>query len=213
MQLHNMTEAEWKKKFEDIGALWIFNSEGEGAHALLTSGQHSNGYMNCAKIVEDPDLVSQVAAALIEKITPKLQNATPDYVVGPAYGAITFAHEVARQLKTKFAFTEVEYTDEGKMQVLKRFDIPEGASVLVIEDIKTTGGSALKTIGVLEAAGVSVLPFVGFVLNRTEPMLGDREVISLIDVPMSNWSAEDCELCKKGGEAVRPKSNWDKLAR
>lgn len=208
-----MTEQDWVKKFEDIGALWRMNYDASGAHAKLTSGKHSDGYINCAKIVEDPQLLAEVVAAMIEKLKPKSNGELPDFVVGPAYGAITIAHEVARQLGTKFGFTEVEYTNEGKMQVMKRFDIPAGAKVLIIEDVKMTGGSAQKTIKVLEEAGIEVLPFVGFINSWNEPELGGREVVALISGTMNVWEPEDCPLCKEGGEAVRPKANWDQLAR
>ena len=207
-------EIDWKARLEEVGALWSMNYDNlDGAHAQLTSGNHSDGYINCAKIVEDPALLTEVTAAMIGKLKPKLDGVIPDYIVGPAYGAITIAHEIARQLGTKFAFTEIEYTDEGKMQVLKRFDIPAGSIVLVIEDVKMTGGSALKTINVLEEAGVTVLPFVGFINNWNEPKLGGREVISLVSGTMNVWEPDECTLCKKGSEAVRPKGNWDKLAR
>lgn len=208
-----MTEADWVKKFEDIGALWRMNYDAPGAYAQLTSGNFSDGYINCAKIVEDPQLLAAVVAALIEKLQPKLNGEVPDFVIGPAYGAITIAHEVARQLGTRFGFTEVEYTDAGKMQVMKRFDIPKGAKVLVIEDVKMTGGSALKTIQVLEDAGVDVYPFVGFVNNWNEPELDGREVVALISGTMNVWRPGEVpkELAER--EAVRPKANWDKLAR
>ncbi|MFT5037030.1 MAG: orotate phosphoribosyltransferase [Candidatus Azotimanducaceae bacterium] len=206
---------DWGKKLEELGVLWRMNYDNpSGAHALFTSGMHADGYCNCAKIVVDPAFTSQVAAAMIEKVVPKLNGVTPDFVIGPAYGAVTFAHEVAKQLGVKFAFTEIDYTDEGKMQALKRFDIPEGAKVLVIEDMKSTGGSAIKTISVLEEAGIEVLPVVGLVGNWSgDETIGDKEVVSLFSEKLNIWEADECPLCKNGSEAVRPKGNWDKLAR
>jgi orotate phosphoribosyltransferase len=205
----------WVKKFGEIGVMWKLNPDNhEGAHALLTSGNHSDGFVNCSKIAEDPALVSEVATALIEMVNEVLGDVKPEYVVGPAYGAITFAHEVARQLGVKFAFTEVAYTDEGKMQIMKRFDIPKGARVLVIEDVKSTGMSALKTIASLEELGIDVLPVVGLIINRSgDPTLGDKKVVALVDVKMNIYPEDGCSICKTGSEAVRPKGNWEKLAR
>ena len=209
-----MSNTDWGKKFEEAGALWRMNYDNEeGGHALLTSGKHSDAYSNGAKIVQNPQMVEAVIADLLEKIKQHEAYQKPDWVVGPAYGAVTYAHEAARQLDTKYAFTEIEYTDEGKMQVLKRFDIAEGDVVLVIEDLKTTGGSAQKTIDVVEAVGANVLPMVGFITNWTEPKIGERDVISLIEPTMNIWESDECPLCEKGSEAVRPKYDWDKLAR
>ena len=207
-------ETDWSQKLMDAGALWRLNSEADGAHAKLTSGKHSDGYCNGAKIVQDPQLVSEVAAGIIANIKLELGDKKPDWVVGPAYGAITYAHEVAKQWGTKFGFTEVEYTDEGKMQVLKRFEIPKGESVLVIEDVITTGGSALKTVNVLKEAGVDVLPYVPIILNWSgQSEIEGFKIVPLIDAKMNVYDPDDCELCKSGHEAVRPKYDWDKLAR
>lgn len=207
-------QLDWGKKFEEAGALWRMNYDAEGAHAKLTSGKHSDAFINCSKIVEDPVLVAEAAEGIIEKLqdTPGYEN--PEWVVGPAYGAITFAYEVARQLGVKFGFTEVEYTDEGKMQVLKRFDIAPGAKTLVIEDVVTTGGSAMKTVNVLKEKGVDVLPMVGFIMNWTgKDEIDGNTLVPLINAQMMVYEPESCTLCKEGREAVRPKANWDKLAR
>ena len=209
-----MSSIDWGKKLEDCGALWRMNYEAEGAHAELTSGKHSDGYMNCAKIVIDPNLAAEVAGGIIENLRSQPDWEEPDFVVGPAYGAITFAHEVARQLGVNFGFTEVEYTDEGKMQVLKRFDIPADAKVLVIEDITTTGGSALKTINILKEGGHNVLPMIGIILNWSgESEIEGNKIVSLIEAKMNIYEPAECELCKEGRKAVRPKSNWGELAR
>jgi orotate phosphoribosyltransferase len=205
----------WLEKFAEKGVLWRMNYENKtGAHALLTSGKHSDSYCNCAKIVTDPAFGTEVATALIDLVSPDIGNEKPDFVVGPAYGAITFAYDVARQLGVKFAFTEIDYTEEGKMQTLKRFDIPSGARVLIIEDMMSTGGSALKTINTLEEKGIKVLPVVGFIGNWSgESTLGGRKARALFEANMNIWEAADCPLCKAGSEAVRPKSDWEKLAR
>lgn len=209
-----MNTTDWSKKIEDAGALWRMNYDAEGAHALLTSGKHSDGYFNGAKVVTKPRLVAAVADGIIENLQAQPDFEMPDYVVGPAYGAITFAHEVARQLDVKFGFTEVKETDEEKMQVLKRFDIPAAAKVLVIEDVTTTGGSALKTINALKEAGCSVLPMIGLILNWSgKKEIDGYKIVPLIDAQMMVYEPKECSLCKEGREAVRPKSHWNELAR
>ena len=207
-------QLDWAKKLEDAGALWRMNYDAEGAHAKLTSGKHSDAYANCAKIVENPQLVAEIAEGIIGNLEETPGYEKPEWVVGPAYGAVTFAHEVARQLGVKFGFTEVEYTNEGKMQVLKRFNIPRGAKTLVIEDVTTTGGSALKTINVLKEMGIDVLPMVGLILNWSgKDDIDGNKLVPLINAQMMVYDPESCTLCKEGREAVRPKANWDRLAR
>ena len=207
-------QLDWGKKIEDVGALWRMNHDAEGAHAKLTSGKHSDAFINCTKIVEDPMLVMEVAGGIIEKLEDTPGYVKPEYVVGPAYGAITFAYEVARQLGVKFAFTEIVYTEDGKMQELKRFDIPRNAKTLVIEDVATTGGSAMKTVNVLSENGVDVLPMVGLIMNWSgQDEIEGNKLVALITAQMMVYEPENCTLCKEGSEAVRPKSSWDLLAR
>ncbi len=209
-----MQNNDWGTRLETEGVLWRMNHVATGAHAELTSGKHSDGYCNCAKIAVDPALTTEVATAMIGKLLPALGDERPDFVIGPAYGAITFAYEIARQLGVQFGFTEIEYTEAGKMQVLKRFEIPAGAKVLVVEDIKSTGGSANKTIEALEAAGISVLPVVGLIGNWSgEATVGNKQAIALFEGTMNIYDPESCPLCAAGGKAVRPKSHWDELAR
>ena len=133
-------EIDWIKKFKDIGMLWLHDKDFNKVHALLTSGKHSDGYNNGAKLVENPRILEEVVAAMIDNSKEYLNGEIPDVIMGPAMGAITIGHEWARQLGTKFAFTEPVHTDEGKMQKLKRFDIPKGSKVLIVEDMVTTGG-------------------------------------------------------------------------
>ena len=136
----------------------------------------------------------------------------PDWVIGPAFGAITLGHEIAHGLNKKFAFTEPVQIKGKKMQVLKRFEIEAGEKVLVVEDAISTGGSILKTIEVLENIGVEIIPCVASVVNWSgRDKLGNRDIISLFSAQPKRWTPESCPLCKGGSEALRPKANWKKF--
>ncbi|MDA8597016.1 phosphoribosyltransferase family protein [Candidatus Pacebacteria bacterium] len=211
--MHN--NADWKEAFASAGAFWQMNyDQPTGAHAELTSGKHSDGYINCSKLVTNPALVSDIAAGIIAQLQAHAGYQRPDWVIGPAYGAIGYAYEVARQLKTQFGFTEVQYTDEGKMQVLSRFDIAPTDTVLVIEDVTTTGGSALKTARVVEETGAKVLPMIGLIMNWSgEVEIEGYQIVSLLSEQMNVYDPADCPLCAAGSTAVRPKKHWDELAR
>lgn len=87
------------------------------------------------------------------------QNALkkPLYICGPAFGGITLSYEMARQLGGVAIFTEkshylMENPSIGKAAIvdtkmeLKRFAIPEGATILFVEDVITTGKSTREMI-------------------------------------------------------------------
>ncbi len=209
-----MITTDWGDKLKEMGILWQHDGDCDKPHALWTSGLHANTFNNGSKLLEDPNLLVEVVAGMIENLEKYMQDTKPDWVIGPAMGAVTIGHEMARQLGTKFAFTEPVQVNGEKMQVLKRFDIPEGATALVVEDAVSTGGSMVKTIDVLENIGVNVLPFVGTIVNWSgSGKLGERNIAALFSAAPRKWQSEDCELCKCGSEALRPKANWDKFTK
>lgn len=203
---------DWRSVLRDSGVFWQ-HAGGNKPHALLTSGKHSDCYCNSAQFVSNPVLVSLLAAGLAGEMQSLLKN-RPDYVVGPAMGAITIGYDVARQMGTLFAFTEPVQTEQGKMQVLSRFTIPEGSTALIVEDAITTGGSVQKTVDELLKHGVTVLPFVCVVIDWSGgTAFKDRTIVPLISQKMNVWEADECPLCKAGSKALRPKTNWDELTK
>jgi len=207
-----MTDTNWGEKLKSMGILWQHSGDMNEPHALWTSGRHADTFNNGSKLVESPELLAEIAGGMIELLQPLLCEGKPDWVVGPAMGAVTLGHEVARQLGTKFAFTEPVQIDGEKMQILKRFDVAAGDTVLVVEDALSTGGSMIKTVSVLEDVGAQVLPYVGTVVNWSgSDKLGERDVVALFVGSPKSWEASECELCQGGSEALRPKAHWDKF--
>lgn len=208
---------DWTQLMKDAGSLWLHSGDPAKPHAELTSGKHSSGYNNGAKLVAKPTLLAEVVAGMIQNTEAYLQGEVPDVIMGPAMGAITIGHEWARQLGTNFAFTEPVQTatDTKKEQVLKRFDIPKGAKVLVVEDMVTTGGSIQKTINILKDLDVQVYPFVSIILDwsngKPEALDSAYTLVPLINATMNVWEPDNCELCKAGSKALRPKAHWAEL--
>lgn len=200
----------WWDKLKEMWILWQHNWDCNMPHALLTSGNHSDAFNNGSKLVESPIMLSLVVDWMMQNIEWLINNDKPVWVVGPAFGAITIWHELARQLNTKFAFTEPVQTPEGKMQVLKRFDIKKWDTVLVVEDAITTWWSIIKTINVLEEIWAIVLPYVATIVNWSwTNKLGKRDIYALFDWKMNIWEKDNCELCKCWSKALRPKANRD----
>jgi orotate phosphoribosyltransferase len=198
------------QEFVRAGAIWLHDGFGKSPHALLTSGLHSDGYVNCTQIMQRPALVRGILTAH-DGLRPHLPSGAekPDWVVGSAMGAITFAFAAAEQLGAQAGFTE---KDNGTMK-LARFVLQEDASVLVVEDVISTGGSTLKTIDALRGSGpVRLLPYVICLVNRSgKEQLGDFQIRSLLTPAIHSWEPDECPLCRKGSKALRPKENWKDL--
>jgi orotate phosphoribosyltransferase len=142
-------------------ALELFRKSGallEG-HFLLTSGRHSDRYVQCAQVLKFPEYTS----LLCERIAAGFQGEQIDLVVGPAMGGILVAYETARHLKVPNLFTERE---NGSMTLRRGFAIQPGEKVLVVEDVVTTGGSVVEVIDLVKAKGAEVVG-VGVLVDRS----------------------------------------------
>lgn len=203
--------ADWMKEFVQAGAIWLHDGSSRNPHALLTSGLHSDGYVNCTLVVQRPVLVRSLLTAQdgLRTLLPDA-GSKPDWVIGSAMGAITFAYAVGEQLGAQAGFTE----KDGEGMKLGRFNLPAGARVLVVEDVISTGGSTLKTIDALRRCeAIDLLPYVLCLVNRSgKDRLGDFQVKALLTPSIHTWKPEACPLCQKGSTAVRPKEHWTELS-
>ena len=181
------------KIFSDSGALM------EG-HFKLTSGRHSNRYMQCAQVLQYPTYTEELARHLAEKFADE----KIDYVVGPAMGGIIVSYEVARQLKVPSMFTERQ---DGQMSLRRGFEIGTGNRVLVVEDVVTTGGSVVEVMDVIRKLGGEVVG-VGVLVDRSAGKVDFGVPLqSVLSMDIESWEADDCPLCKAGqGEAIKPGS-------
>lgn len=168
-------------------------------HFLLTSGRHSDKYLQCARIFQDTRYSEELCAALAEKF----KNQGIDLVIGPAIGAISMSYEVSRQLGVKNIFAERE---NGVMTLRRSFTIEPGQKVLVVEDVVTTGGSVREVIDVVRNCGGEVVG-VGVVVDRTGGKIDfGVPLASVISLDVVSYTPEECPLCKAGKPLVKPGS-------
>jgi orotate phosphoribosyltransferase len=178
-------------------------------HFQLSSGRHSDKYFQCALLLADPRKAEQLARAIALKI-----ERSPDVVVGPALGAVVWAHEVARALGSTSFFTE---RVGDKFALRRGFALEPGARVLVVEDVLTTGGSVREVLEVVRAQGA--LPCgVASIVNRSgveNPFAAEGLPFAcLAEVDAQSWLPSECPLCasKAHGPAIKPGSRPGALA-
>jgi len=168
-------------------------------HFLLTSGRHSDKYLQCAKIFQDTKYSEELCAALAEKY----KDAGVELVIGPAIGAIQMSYEVSRHLVVKNIFAERE---DGKMTLRRSFEITEGQRVLVVEDVVTTGGSVREVIDIVREHGGEVVG-VGVVVDRTGGKIDFGVPLeSVISLDVVSYEPDECPLCKENKPLVKPGS-------
>lgn len=185
-----------KKDIIDIFKKWGGMLEG---HFLLTSGLHSDRYLQCALVLQDPT----VAELLCRKLAAKIPQTKVDIVIGPALGGVTLAYEMARQLGALALFTERE---NGRMTLRRGFKIPPGAKVLVVEDVVTTGGSVREVMKVVKDLGGQVAGVASLVDRSNGRVELGYPLYSLLALEVVSYKPEECPLCEKGLPVVKPGS-------
>lgn len=214
----HFTPKQWDQRLSELQILWSHDGNPKRPHALLTSGKHSNGFFNGGVLLFD---YPRLARLMCEDFVKRefVENFATAYkldrVIGPAFGAISLASNIADAFDVGYCFTVSEGEGDGKkFAVEKRFNV-EGKVLLPTEDTITTTGSIVKSIAAAEAKGAVVLPFITAICNRSGlTEVNGRKIIAVVDKPMESWMSEECPLCKDGSHAIRPKEagNWAALS-
>ncbi len=171
-------------------------------HFLLSSGLHSDKYLQCALVLAQPGAAEALGKALAATVKTK-----PDLILSPAMGGLMIGHEVARALGVRHYFTE---RVEGKVLLRRGFALKPGEKVIVVEDVVTTGKSTKEVFEVIKAAGANVLGALS-IIDRTE---GDPDLrapyAALWKVSVPAWAPELCPPCRAGIPVVKPGSRMEK---
>lgn len=183
------------KEFANAGALL------EG-HFKLSSGKHSDKYLQCARVLMDPKRGARLCKALAAKVRTTITKDI-DLVVSPAMGGVIVGYEMARQLKVPAVFFE---RVDGEFVLRRGFEIPKGAKCLMVEDIVTTGLSSRECIAAIRKEG-GVVVGATCLINRSggRAKIGTK-LISLAQLTIDTYDAKDLPAHLKKMPAIKPGS-------
>jgi len=167
-------------------------------HFLLSSGLHSDHYVQCAKLFESPEDAEMLGRAL-GQLAPR----GVETIVSPALGGVLIGYEVARALGIRFLFTERE---NGKMTMRRGFNLGPLEKVVVVEDVFTTGGSTLEVMEVVREQKAQTVGVLSVINRGCDPERFGVPAASLVELEFKTWKPEDCPLCKTGDPVVKPGS-------
>lgn len=171
-------------------------------HFRLSSGLHSNGYLQSALVLQHP----AHAAALGEALAALLRRYAPSVVLSPALGGLIIGHEVARALGVRAIFAERE---NGVLTLRRGFSLAATDRVAIIEDVVTTGKSTRETMAVV--AGGAEVVCAGALVDRSG---GTVDLVvplhTLATVALATHTPETCPLCAAGMPAVKPGTRGEK---
>lgn len=160
-------------------------------HFLLTSGRHSGFYVQCAKLFVNPADSERLCGLLCRQ----LQGINAEYVVSPALGGVIMGYEMARCMGIKNFFAE---RINGAMELRRGFELPQGARVIVAEDVVTTGGSVREVIELVRTLG-GVPKAVAAIVDRSSGSVDfGVPFYSLLQMDIASYKTEECPICKAG---------------
>lgn len=183
-------------------------------HFLLSSGNHSQFYLQSAKVLEDPALAGKLANELFSVI--KNAGINFESVCSPALGGILAGYELARAGNKRFIFTE---RVDGQMTLRRGFEVKKGEKFIICEDVITTGGSAVESAKIIESLGGEVVGYAALASRGFCKMVGglensapnaklpsDKPFFALGEFGFAMFTPDECPLCKSGSKAVKPGS-------
>jgi len=187
-----MTRDELLDLFRKSGALL------EG-HFRLSSGLHSTGYLQCALVLQQPDIAERLGRAVADRA----RDWRPTAVLSPALGGVVIGHEVGRAFGVRALFAERQ---DGELTLRRGFMLGERDRVLVIEDVLTTGKSTRETIQVARAAGAQVVGAAAIVDRSGGDVRLDVPFAALLEIALPTVEPDACTLCAQGIPVVKPGS-------
>jgi len=195
-----MKELEIKNLFQEKGALI------EG-HFQLTSGRHSDTYLQCALVLQYPEIAEKLGEALVSRV--REENAgipvRLDAVCAPAVGGIVLGHVVARALNARSIFAERE-SGSGPLKLRRGFTIKPRESVLAVEDVITTGGSLKEIVQLVQNSGAKLIGVAAVAERSLAPIHFGTTKTVLLKLPLKDYPLSECPQCKEGLPLLKPGS-------
>jgi orotate phosphoribosyltransferase len=170
-------------------------------HFLLSSGKHSDKYLEKFDLLRNPRETEKACAGFAERF----RDSRIDVVVGPTTGGVILAFETGRQLGTAAAYAERSSDGSTGREIRRGTIFAPGSRVLVVDDVMTTGGAIHETLAALEPHPVEIVG-IGVLVDRSggKATFGDVPLYALVEMDVVAWEKEVCPLCAQGVPLVKP---------
>ena len=172
-------------------------------HFRLTSGKHSNRYIEKFRLLENPIALDKICSTMADTY----KNKKIDLVVSAAIGGILLAGGVGRHLNVKHIFSE---RIDGVMSFKRGFTIEENQNVIIVEDIVTTGGSINEIINLVEQYNANITGIISIVDRNDKKKIFDYPYETLLNYPSQSWVEKECPDCINKIPIIKPGSTGKK---
>ena len=170
-------------------------------HFILSSGLHSKQYIQCAKLMSYPKKAEVLCASLCENIKKAFNNI--DIILSPAIGGIVVGYEIARQLSKVTFFSE---RIDGIFQLRRGFDIPKNSNVLIVEDVITTGKSALECSSIVKTNNANLVGYACIIDRSNENISIKDKIVYQLQFNLETFSEDKLPEDLKKIQPIKPGS-------
>jgi len=170
-------------------------------HFILSSGLHSNHYVQCAKLLSHPKQAKIICASLSEKIKDNFNNI--DIILSPALGGIVVGYEVGRQLDVVTIFAE---RTDGKLTLRRGFNISHNSNVLIVEDVITTGKSVSECSKIVKKYNANLIGYACIIDRSDNRCVIKDKIVSQIKFKIATFKKDELPEDLKKIPAKRPGS-------
>ena len=170
-------------------------------HFILSSGLHSNQYIQCAKLLSFPKKAEAICSSLCELINKTFDKI--DLVLSPAIGGIVVGYEIGKQLSVETIFAE---RLDGKLILRRGFEISEDSNVLIVEDVITTGKSALECAKIVKKNKSNVVGYACIIDRSNDKILIKDNIISQIKLNIATFKENEIPVELKKITPAKPGS-------
>tara|TARA_Y100000590_G_scaffold138641_1_gene158734 strand:- start:7087 stop:7668 length:582 start_codon:yes stop_codon:yes gene_type:complete len=170
-------------------------------HFILSSGLHSKQYIQCAKLLSHPQKAKIICSSLSEKIKNFFNKI--DIILSPAIGGIVVGYEIGRQLNLETIFAE---RIDKKLILRRGFSIPSDSKVLIVEDVITTGKSALECSEIIKANGANLIGYACIIDRSNDSLLIKDKIISQVKFEIETFKANNLPEELKKIDPTKPGS-------
>ena len=170
-------------------------------HFVLSSGLHSDKYIQCAKLLSYPEKSKIICSSLSKKITDNFKKI--DIILSPAIGGIVVGYEIGRQLNIQTIFAERQ---NGELILRRGFQIPSGANVLIVEDVITTGKSAVECSKIVKASGAKLAGYACIIDRGNENIAIKDQMVSQMKFNIETFTKDKIPEDLKKITPIKPGS-------
>jgi len=170
-------------------------------HFILSSGLHSSQYIQCAKLLSYPKKAEIICSSLAKKIKENTNKI--DIIMSPAIGGIVVGYEIGRQLNLETIFSE---RVNGKLILRRGFEIKKNSNVLIVEDVITTGKSAIECSDIVKSYNGNVVGYACIIDRTSNNLMIKDKIISQIKIDMPTFDSNKLPDSLKNIKPVKPGS-------